>query len=417
MLRYGVSSQQYSKQILAPGTRIFRSFGESRPSKDCNLVIDVVADGGQSWWKVSSMTNKRLVFDMAREAVFCGDSSDDGEGGEVDRVLESDDADIPLVKLAKALASAVRGYRIRTRCPTPYLVLPRMIEGEHPRIDAILNTCRRIGVNVLCGNALTPAPALSADLLHRMAPDPKTSFSKILNIDTSVLVGLASDFSHSTVPGKPWFRRSHLDHAELESKQPALSLFYPILGSKNLVCTKEAEETFRHIVDTIGTESEKARAECLILGDEQWTRERRLEKLRSLSIHDVPLGLQLPIRVIDTSKDAYAPHISGAAKEKTNILLNPGRSVFLYGWASRQTTLTCNSVAVKQLEKSLETLTELGEQDWPSIWAFPTSRPLVGTPPPDNGHKRVRKHIGDCSVKCTCGVEDLYGHQSDVTIL
>ncbi|RYP57465.1 hypothetical protein DL769_009449 [Monosporascus sp. CRB-8-3] len=80
MLRYGVSSQQYSKQILAPGSRIFRSFGESRPSKDCNLVIDVIADGGQSWWKVSSMTNKRLVFDMAREAVFCGDSSDDDEG-------------------------------------------------------------------------------------------------------------------------------------------------------------------------------------------------------------------------------------------------------------------------------------------------------------------------------------------------
>lgn len=420
LLQYAVSSSAYSKQILAPGNRIVRSFGQSRPSKDCHIIIDIVADGGQSWWKVSSTTNKRLIFDMAREAVFCGDSSDD-EDEEAEEeaigVLLSDDADIPLIKLAKNLATAARGYRIRTKSPIPYLVLPRMVEGSHPKIDMVLNTCRKLGVNIICGNSLSPAPALSAQLLGTMAPSPKANFSETLNIDTSVLVGLVSDFSHSQVPKHPWFRRSHLDHAELESKQSAVSLFYPILGTHPMVCAKEAEQTFRHIVNTIGTEDEKARADCLIWGDSQWSREQRLEKLQSLSIHSVPPGLQLPVQVVGFKENDEESQLSKTAKEKTNFLHNPGRSVFLYGWMSQQTTLTCNSVAVKELEKQLETLTSLGEKDWPSIWTFPTSRPLVGTPPPAGGHKRARKHIGDCSVKCTCGVQELYGHQGDVTIL
>ena len=417
MLRYAVSSATYPSQIMAPGTRIVRTQGESRPSKDCNLVVDIVADGGQSWWKVSSMTNRRLIFDMAREAIFCGDDSEDEDDDNADRVLQSSDADIPLVKLAKNLASAAQGYRIRTKCPTLYLVLPRMVEGEHPKIDMVLNTCRKMGVCIICGNELPLAPELSADVLDRMSPNPKARFSETLNLDTSVLIGLASDFSHTNVPKHSWFRQSHLDHADLESKQPALSLFYPILGSHGLVCTSEAEEVLRHIVDTIATEDEKARIECLVWGDPQWSREERLQKLQSLSIHDVPPGLQLPVRIVDFNEKTGAPHLPNIVKERMEIIPNPGRSVLMYGWTTGQTTITCNSVAVKQLERSLETLPDLGEVEWPSIWPVPTSRPLVGTPPPEKGHKRVRRHIGDCRVKCTCGVQELYGGQEDVTIL
>lgn len=418
MLRYAVSSATYPRQIMAPGTRIVRTQGESRPSKHCNLVVDIVADGGQSWWKVSSMTNRRLIFDMAREAVFCGDDSED-EDGEVDAdgLLQSSDADIPLIKLAKNLASAAKGYRIRTKCPTPYLVLPRMIEGEDPKVDIILNTCRKIGVHIICGNELPPAPELSADVLARMSPNPKARFSETLNLDTSVLIGLASDFSHTNVPKHPWFKQSHLDHADLESKQPALSLFYPILGAHSLVCTSEAEEVLRHIVNTIATDDEKARIECLVWGDPQWSREERLQKLQSLSIHNVPPGLQLPVKVVNFNDKTDAPLLPSVVKEKMEIIPNPGRSVLMYGWATEQTTITCNSVAVKQLERSLETLPDLGEVKWPSIWPVPTSRPLVGTPPPEKGHKRVRRHIGDCRIKCTCGVQELYGGQEDVTIL
>ncbi|KXJ95677.1 hypothetical protein Micbo1qcDRAFT_157700, partial [Microdochium bolleyi] len=145
-MRHAVSSKKPRKQLLAPGTRIVRLEGDSRASRDCNIIIDLVADSGHSWYKVSSMTNKRLLYDMAKEAIYCGDSSGDEsdspgakpEGGIMLDGVPLDEIDIPLVKLAKNLADAAQGYRIRSRSPDVYLVLPRMMRGEHPQIDKIL---------------------------------------------------------------------------------------------------------------------------------------------------------------------------------------------------------------------------------------------------------------------------------------
>ncbi|KAI1082906.1 hypothetical protein F5B20DRAFT_488867 [Whalleya microplaca] len=144
-LRCAVSGP-FKKQVLAPGTRIVRTQGESQSFRAGNLVVDVVADGGQSWYKVSSMTNKRLLFDMAKEAVYCGDSDED----EAD---VQDYSDIPLLKLARNLAETARGYRIQNRSPTVYLVLPRIILGEHAEVNKILDTCRSIGIK--CNEAVT----------------------------------------------------------------------------------------------------------------------------------------------------------------------------------------------------------------------------------------------------------------------
>ncbi|OTB06008.1 hypothetical protein M426DRAFT_21433 [Hypoxylon sp. CI-4A] len=410
-LRCAVSTGPFKKPILAPGTRIVRTQGESLPFRSGSFVIDVVADGGHSWYKVSSMTNKRLLFDLAKEAVYCGDSDDDEE----DEAVAQDFSDIPLVKLAWNLANTAKGHRIQTKGPSTFLILPRIKEGEHPEVDKVLEACRRLDVNLICGDDVSPAPPLSEDLLHTMAPSPKANFSEVLNIDTSLLVALASDFSHATVTKQPWFSHSHNDHADLESEQSMLSLVYPMLGDHKLVCTKEAAETFFHIADTLATESEKARA-YLILGHEsEKSQEQRIKELQQLSIHEVPACLQLPIRVVDMNENNCQARLSDPIKKKLETVLNPGRSVFSYGWASSLTTMTCNSVVIKQLEKDLEQLPTLGDLPWPSIWAFPTSRPFVSVP--KDTRKRVRKHIGDCSVTCTCGVDELYGHQSNVTIL
>ncbi|KAI1082905.1 hypothetical protein F5B20DRAFT_530793, partial [Whalleya microplaca] len=249
-----------------------------------------------------------------------------------------------------------------------------------------------------------------------MAPNPKANFSNILNIDTSLLVALASDFSHTTVVKQPWFSHSHNDHADLESKESMLSLLYPVIGDHELVCTQEAADTFMHIVDTLATESEKARAYLLLQADPPKSQQQRIEELRRLSKHEVPACLQLPIHIVDMNEDGCQERFTDAVKKTLEPVLNPGRSVFSYGWASGRTTLTSNAVAIKQLEKDLEKLPDLGGLPWPSIWAFPTSRPLLGIPKDSTIQKRVRKHIGDCSVTCTCGIQELYGHQSDVTI-
>ncbi|KAI2615758.1 hypothetical protein GGS26DRAFT_456306 [Hypomontagnella submonticulosa] len=410
-LRCAVSAGPFKKQILAPGTRIVRTQGESQPSRSSSFVVDVVADGGRSWYKVSSMTNKRVLFDLAKEAIFCGDSDDDDEA----EYSVQDYDDIPLVKLARGLAIAAKGHRIQANCPSAFLVLPRITEGEHPEVDKVLHACRQLGVNLLCDNALPPAPPLSDDLLHTMAPSLKANFSEVLNIDTSLLVALASDFSHTKVTKQPWFSHSHKDHTVLESEQPMLSLVYPLIGSHKLVCTREAADIFFHIVETLATESEKARAYLILRPDAEKSQEQRVKELQLLSIHEVPSHLQLPISIVDVNENNCQDRFTDSIKQKLETVLNPGRSVFSYGWASGLTTITCNSVVIRQLEKDLEQLPTLGNLPWPSIWAFPTSRPFVGVP--KGTRKRVRKHIGDCSVTCTCGIADLYGHQSNVTIL
>ncbi|XXG94860.1 hypothetical protein Hte_001119 [Hypoxylon texense] len=411
-LRCPVSAGPFEKQILAPGTRIVRSQGESQPCRLGSFIVDVIADGGHAWYKISSVNQKRLLFDLAKEAVYFGDSDDDEDGTQA---AVRNDIDIPLLKLARSLASTAKGHRIQTKTPVAFLVLPRIKEGDNSDVDKVLEACRQLGVNLLCSDDLLPAPPVSDSLLHLMAPSPKV-FSDVLNVDTSLLVALASDFSHTNVTKQPWFSHSHNDHTDLESKQSMLSLVYPMLGNHKLVCTREAAETFFHIADTLATDTEKARAHLILCrsGVEK-SQEQRVIELKLLSIHEVPLCLQLPISIVDMNEGGCQDRFTDPIKKKLSSLLNPGKSVFSYGWGSERTTLTCNSVVIKQLEKDLEQLSTLGDLPWPSIWAFPTSRPFVGIP--KGTRKRVRKHIGDCSVTCTCGVEELYGHLSNVTIV
>ncbi|KAI1400179.1 hypothetical protein F4819DRAFT_497503 [Hypoxylon fuscum] len=383
--RCAVSTGPFKKQILAPGTRIVRTQGESRPIRSGNFIIDVIADGGKSWYKVSSIDNKRLLFDLAKEAVYLGDS--DGEE-DAEATFQNYMGDIPLLKLAKTLAISAKGHRIQTKSPRAFLVLPRIKEGVHPSVDTILKACRELSVLPICGDTLSPAPSLSDSLLHAMAPSPKASFSEVLNIDTSLLVALASDFSHTTVVKQPWFSHSHNAHADLESERSMLSLVYPVVGNCKLVCTRDAADIFMHIVDTLATESEKARARLILLSsDTEKSQSQRVKELQLLSIHKVPLYLQLPIDIIDTNGNNCQDRFTGLVRKKLETALNPGRSVFSYGWAGGFTTLTCNSVFIKQLEKDLEQLPNLGDAvPWPSIWVFPTSRPFVGVP----------KHIRTC---------------------
>ncbi|KAJ1331780.1 DUF1308 domain-containing protein [Microdochium nivale] len=405
-MRHAVSSKKPRKQLLAPGTRIVRLEGDSRASRDCNIIIDLIADSGHSWYKVSSMNNKRLLYDMAKEAVYCGDSSDDDEsdipagepggsalskpeGGILLDGVPLEELDIPLIKLARNLADAAKGYRIRSESPDVYLVLPRMIRGEHAQIDKILAMCHRAGVSVLCSGDLEPPDPLSPALLSKMAPSPRDRLAKVLNLDTSVLVGLTSDFSHTAVVPDPWFRKSHREHAKLEEEEKLLSLIYPILGEQRIVCTNEAADAFRAIVNTIGRPAEKARAELLLWGNPNMSRQQRIDELQKLSSHPVPAGLQLPIHIEGDEASCHG-RLSSSAVTAMKHIPNPSRAVFAMGWANSYTTVTCNSVAVKQLERDLENLPTL-EDPWPSMWAFPTSRPLVGTPRPDNIRPRSRK--------------------------
>ncbi|KAI3320066.1 hypothetical protein HD806DRAFT_245991 [Xylariaceae sp. AK1471] len=412
-LRHPVFSGPFNKRrILAPGIRIqdIQSQGGSEPKRNQNgrsTRIDVICDGGLSWYKVSTITNRRLLFDMAKEAIYYGDSDDDGS---TDGTTQ-DFSDVPLVKLARSLKTIAQGHQIRNSSPIPCLVLPRIHEGEHIEIDELIKSCRDMGVNVLCANAIPPSLPLSKALLHEMIPSPRRRITPKLNIDTSVLVALTSDISHSHVTIQPWFGQSQKDHVDLETRDPLSPPLCSLLDYHTLVCTREAAASLARIVHTMGTVAENARAHLLLTPDDSMTREQRVGEFRALSIHgdSIPSCLQLPICIVDsevksTGDDCY-DRLEAHVYEKLQVLAQPGRSVFSYGLAKRLTTVTCNVLAVKQLEKRLEELPDLGTLEWPSIWAFASSRPLVGVPKGSN-EERMRKHVGDCRVTCICGLEE-----------
>ncbi|KAI1277525.1 hypothetical protein F5Y07DRAFT_88884 [Xylaria sp. FL0933] len=411
-LRHPVFSGPFKRRILAPGIRIkdVMSQGGSEPKRNQDgrsARIDIICDGGLSWYKVSTITNRRLLFDMAKEAVYCGDSDDsDSTDG-----TAQDFSDIPLVKLARSLKMIAQGHQIRNSSPNLGLVLPRILEGEHAEIDKIIRFCRDMGVSMICGNKMSLPLTLTRDLLHEMVPSPERNITPELNIDTSVLVALTSDISHLQVVKQDWFGQSQKDHIDLEMTDPLTPQLCALLGHRTLVCTREAARSLARIVHTMGTAAENLRAHLLLTPDDSITREQRVDEFRGLSTHgsSIPSCLQLPIRILDSINKPddgdWQTHLDVSVQEKLNDLAQPGRSVFSSGWARGITTITCNVLAVKQLERKLEEIPSLDASKWPSIWAFSSSRPLIGIPKGSN-EQRTRKHVGDCRVACTCGLEE-----------
>ncbi|KAK7937641.1 uncharacterized protein PG986_014509 [Apiospora aurea] len=481
------------KLPLAPGSRIMPSLGTQSSSKLRHITVDVITDGGLAWYKVSTTTNRKLLYDLAKEAVYCGDSDEEDDDPFED---ETADLDIPLLKIAKDMTQAAANHRIRTKQPKAYIILPRVFEGETVQVDKLLQLCRKTGVTILCGADLPPVPSFgttavvpksmtdvprrlndpdlavesdSEPVLHGislmepleacmvangvddmlqisdgrisategettlpdvsrqsvmsvMFPHPSSSFTEVLNIDTSVLVALASDFSHTAVPRQGWYNRHHVAHWEQEKKEHFLPAhLYPTLGDHELVCVTEAAETLRHIVKTMGTPAEKARAR-VILGDDddgnEIGQQELVRALQDLSIYEVPSNFRLPIRAVDKNEKDCQKQLPDASKHVLAGQLNPGRSVFAYGWAAGVTSITCNAAAVKQMATELERETGLDDSAWPSIWAFPTSRPLVGTPKPEGVPAvRAKKHIGDCQTNgCICGLDKFYAEKDNKTL-
>ncbi|KAK9785227.1 putative DUF1308 domain-containing protein [Seiridium cardinale] len=365
------------KEVLAPGTHILHMPGDSIPSKNTTCLVDIIADGGRTWIKIAATTSKRLLWDMTKLgwAIGADDSDDEGDAGVTDDELE----DIPLFKAAKGLAVSANAYRIRGKSPAVQLVLPRIASGESKDIDLVLNRIRSLGIQILCSHDLTnlsPVP-LSKEILFQMAPNPLSGFSDILNVDTSVLIGLISDFSHRSVAKQEWFTAMQLGHLANEQKRRiAPTWIYPAMGSRQLICTPDAAKTCREIVRTIGTPSEIERLELLLCEDREMTRQQIIEKFEKLSDHNVPRDLQLPIQVVGDISGA--PELPPEVWEALREVTEPTKSVFAFGWASGYTTLTSNGVGITSLTKNLEEIAYQG--DWPSVWLCPFSRSLVGIP-------------------------------------
>ncbi|KAJ6139684.1 hypothetical protein N7471_006170 [Penicillium samsonianum] len=368
---------------------------EKQPNKDKrkSVFVDVVADDGEEWVKVSTMSESRLLFEMAKKG-WEGDSDEDewSDGGKGRTILhnfdedgdDDDDDELELIKLARDLRKASDATRVRYKHPWLRVVIPKIEEGSVPEIDAVLNEMRSYGIQVDCQGSL---PAETRTGLAHLLPQPFKNFTSTLNVDCTLLLALVSDLSHvKDIPISPHFHRAIVRQIEVEREKPLLtSELWPAMDGRELLSTTEAAVRFREIVETIGTETEKSRTRML-LGDppyEQLDREAILQKFQELSDYQVPANWKLPIKVVEAQQVIDAARTQGnlhpVVHEVGKDLSDINHSVFLYGWVTGLTTISSNRTIDKQIEATVED-NRKGDDclEGPDVWICDTARSLVG---------------------------------------
>ena len=393
-------------------TPVARPADGSKPRKRSALV-DIVAEDGEEWIKVSTITETRLLFEKAKagwEAAGSDSDSEEEEGDDMtngcrgrahnapsnnDSDSDIDDDRVELLKMAEDLQRAAKKVRIRYKHPRIRFVLPKIIEGHNPAIDAILADIRATGAAVQCASSHPPLSSYMNGTTHapdyvpngdpltsifsRLVIDPLIHLTSTLNIDCTILLALISDLSHSSLSPSPTFHRAIRRQIDLEASERLLpSSLYPAMNGRDLVCTSIAARRMREIVVQIGTPSEKIRAE-LLLGEGDAGNGKPGEGLRagfkSASEYDVPDDWKLPIKVVDGAYDL--DHLPAVARKVEAELTEINRSVFLYGWASGWTTVSSNRTVAKAIESIVEADGE-EEDEGPRLWLCPTARSLVG---------------------------------------
>ncbi|EEP80128.1 predicted protein [Uncinocarpus reesii 1704] len=281
-----------------------------------NVIVDIVAEHGDEWVKVSTITPTRLLFELAKQGWEI--DSDNEESDEEYRLqtYDSDDDDddddaIELVKLAADMKKAAAHTRVRYKHPRIRFILPKIIEGQTPHVDRVIREIRKSGVTVQCGTIPEDMPAPGAEnpdvalleaTFESLLPSPYPHRTPTLNVDCTLLLALVSDLSHSRhIAHSEHHHRAITRQIELEAEKPLVpSELWPAMGDKSLVCTNEAAQRMQEIVDTIGTETEKARAQ-LLMGrtKEELKREDLISRFQKLSDYEVPVDWKLPIRVVE----------------------------------------------------------------------------------------------------------------------
>lgn len=396
------------KKKTAKGKEGVAGGGEKKPSKDKrkSVFVDILASDGEEWVKVSTISESRLLFEMAKkgwerdsEDEYLSDEGGDGSGKRTvlrnsdvkDNGSDSDDDDeLELIKLARDLRKAANATRVRYRHPRLRVVLPKIVEGNVPEIDDILKEMRSYGVQVQCQETLVDATG--ADV-RRLLPQPFKNFTPTLNVDCTLLLAMVSDLSHvKDIPPSPSYHRAINRQIEVENEQPLLPAeLWPAMSSHELVCTIEAATRMREIVNTIGTDTEQTRTK-IMMGDAPYDgldRQILIQKFGDLSDYQVPANWKIPIRVVDAQPEIDAAVAQGKlpsmAEEIAKGLSDINLSVFMYGWVTGMTTISSNRTIDKQIETTIEKHRQ-GDDDLqgPMVWICDTARSLVGK---DKGRK------------------------------
>ena len=346
-----------------------------------NALADIVADEGSQWLRVSTLSEKRLLFDLAKLG-WMNDSDSDEDMPDARPSSEDDDDDedqVDIVRSARELARAAKANPIRGRPPKVNVILTRIVSGKTKEIDNILNKIRATGAIVHCANDIPPTPPLEL-VLPQLLIDRSRALSDTLNIDCTILLALVSDISHKPCPILDWYPGEVRAQIQEEAEENLLPThLYPAILAHPMVTTEEAAEQMSLIVQTLATDAEKARADILLAqGDyEGQPPEDLVQAWMSLSDHPTPPGFKLPIRVVPSNIDTLIEKLPAVATRLSVELGALNRAIFLFGWAERLTTLSANRGRARQIETVINEVGLEEGEDGPHIWLCGESRSLI----------------------------------------
>ena len=402
-----------TKGLVAITRRFFWEPGLKRTEKKSgqrrkqSALVDIVAEGGKQWIKVSTVTESRLLFDLAKAGWECHSeaSCSDDETMLVNGLRKTTanpapapdvEEEVEIVRLAQDLHRAAQATYVDYDHPKVVFLLPRLpSDGCASEVSRVLAKVATIA-EVRYGPIRPPNLTLP-EIFQRMVFCDTATLTPTLNIDCTILLALVSDLSHCSAsnllqrPDAPQYHPLIKRQIAGEDKESLLPrVLYPILDNRRLTCTREAAKRMRNIVNTMGTATEAARTE-IFMGLETSTdrspvecnkRRLSLDPLGMLSIHPTPL-LHLPIEVLNNDISTLLRRLPSAAAEVAPSLSALNKSVFLYGWAENLTTITSNRVVASELEQMIIAIKKKGAQEQlhlkgPRLWVCNTARSLVG---------------------------------------
>lgn len=378
-------AQAKQSRAITDFSKSFQWQQSTHGRKNKPVHLDVVADYGHQWIKISTVSEKRLVYEMAKLG-WNADSDSEGE------VLTPDDEEdnISVYQNALDLSKASKRLWAGDRHPKVLFVLTRLVEGRVTMIDKILSDIRKLpNITLVLRQSVDVHQPPLKEVLSKMVLDPFEGLTDVLNLDCTVMLSLASDLSHAPVSKEIWHKAATQVQIDQETKEPILPTWiYPAISGRRLVCTTKCHDHFRKIVNEIGTKSEQARAAILMGGVQSTSREDLLSQWHERSDHEVPSTLKLPIEIVDEEMDLEALSLSNGVKRLssqrlsdmiTSQLTDLNSNIFMYGWRSGRTTVTSNFNVTRRIIDLLNKHRKEDEQDvlGPSIWSRAPSRSLI----------------------------------------
>ncbi|TIB94507.1 hypothetical protein E3Q10_03718 [Wallemia mellicola] len=239
---------------------------KGQKGKPKSVKVDVVADAGRSWIRLSSLKMSSILAELAEMDSLLTSSEDE-------HLLYDHAFTTPmLLKLGHELSEASLRHYIHDQRPDIHLYFTRLTEEEikhsDPRISAQIEALVSYGINVHYG-----IPDYTLETRPCKPKEPLRPTSNI-NLDVSILIAFISLTTHIEDPAtaslKPDPSNEHIRAISNQLQQesglcPLIDLIKKRCDGQQLQfwTTEENKDRTFNILEKIGGESEKRRLESL----------------------------------------------------------------------------------------------------------------------------------------------------------